>query len=175
LQLLYVLIDKRVLGLLDHFWNVRHIPGLGVLLVLVCLYLIGLVVSNILGHQLFKFIENITQRIPLISTIYSVGKQLSQGLSFVEGDKQPFKKAVLVKLNGDSLMVPAFVMSSMKSNKTDEEFFFVLAPTAPTPGSGFVFVVRASQILDPGWTVEECLKAIISVGIVTPKDKGIEL
>ena len=170
LQLLYVLIDKRVMGLLDHFIEIRHIPGLGILLVLVTLYFMGLIVSNIVGHQFFRFIEWISQRIPFIKTIYGVGKQLSHGLSVVDGDKQAFKKAVLVKLGSDGAMIPAFVMNSLIDHKTKEEFLFVLAPTAPTPGSGFVLVVKASQTVDPGWTVEECLKAIVSVGIVSPKE-----
>lgn len=169
-QLLYVLIDKKVMGFLDRFIQIRQIPGLGIVLVLVCLYLIGLIVSSILGHQLFRFIEGISRRIPFINTIYSVGKQLSQGLSAVDKEKQAFKKAVLVKINDNGPMVPAFVMGSMTDRQTKEEFLFVLVPTAPTPASGFVVVVKSSQTVDPGWTVEECLKAVVSVGIVSPKE-----
>jgi len=170
IQLLYILIDKKIMGFLDHFIEIRQIPGLGIILVLLCLYLIGLIVSSIIGHQFFKLIEGISQRIPLIKTIYGVGKQLSQGLSTVDQEKQAFKKAVLVKINNEGLMVPAFVMNSLTNPKTNEEFLFVLAPTAPTPGSGFVLVVKSSQTVDPGWTVEECLKAIVSVGIIAPKE-----
>lgn len=171
LKLLHGFIDTKVVGFLGRFMEVRYIPGLGILIVILCLYLIGLTVSNFLGRKIFKIFEKITERIPFIKTIYGVGKQLSQGLSVADGKSQAFKKAVLVKLGPDGLMVPAFVMNSIKSSKTGEEFLFVLIPTAPTPASGFVCVVRPSQVFDPGWTVEECLKAIISVGIVTPKDK----
>ena len=170
MQLLYVLIDKKIMGFLGKFLEVRHIPGFGILLVLICLYLIGLIVSNIMGRQLFKFIEGISQRIPLIKVIYGVGKQLSQSLSVADQEKQAFKKAVLVKIDNSGLMVPAFVMGSMINRKTDEEFLFVLVPTAPTPASGFVLVVKSSQTVDPGWSVEECLKIIVSVGIVSPKE-----
>lgn len=173
-QLLYSLIDKKVLEFLSQYFEVRKIPGLGIFLVLASLYLIGLIVSNILGHQFFRLIESISQRIPFIKTIYNVGKQLSHGLSVADGEKQAFKKAVLVKVNKDGPFVPAFVMNAMKG-RNNEEFFFVLVPTAPTPGSGFVFVVKASETVDPGWTVEECLKAIVSVGIITPQNKNIDL
>ncbi len=170
LQLLYVLIDKRIVGFLNNFIQVRHIPGLGVLLVLIFLYLLGLILSNIVGRQFLRFIDGISQRIPLIKTIYGIGKQLSHGLSAVDSEKQAFKKAVLVKLNDTGIMVPAFVMNSLIDPKTKEEYLFVLAPTAPTPGSGFVLVVKASQTVDPGWTIEETLKAIVSVGIIAPKE-----
>ena len=173
-QLLYNLIDKKVLEFFSRYLEVRKIPGLGILLVLASLYLIGVVVSNIIGHQFFKWIELFSQRIPFIKTIYNVGKQLSHGLSVADGEKQAFQKAVLVRVNKDGPFVPAFVMNSIKG-RNDEEFLFVLVPTAPTPGSGFVCVVKASETVDPGWTVEECLKVIISVGIITPKDKNIDL
>lgn len=173
--LLYALIDQRVVGFLSGFFPVRKIPGLGILLVLISLYLIGVVVSNFLGHRLLKVLENITQRIPFINTIYNVGKQVSQGLSVTDGDKQAFKKAVLVRLSKEGLWVPAFVTGGMKNHATGEEFLVVLIPTAPTPASGFVFVVRASETMDPGWSIEECLKAIISVGIITPKERSVNL
>lgn len=175
LQLLYVLIDKKVIGFIEQFTQIKHVPGLGILLLLVFLYILGLIVSNFVGKQFFKFIESITERIPLINSIYNIGKQLSHGLSAADKEKQAFKKALLVKLNNDGLMVPGFLMSSLKNNRTDEEYFFVLIPTAPTPGSGFVTVVKASQTIDPDWTVEECLKAIVSVGIITPKDKQFNI
>lgn len=170
--LLYVLIDKRVIGFLNRFFEVRRIPGLGILLVLVSLYLIGLAVSNIIGRRMLRLIEGVTQRIPFIKTIYEMGKQISRGL---DGGKETFKRAVLVSLNPGGPWVPAFVVNSMKSRKTGEELLFILIPTAPTPASGFICVVRSSQVLDPGWTVEECLKTIISVGIIAPQEKGIEL
>ncbi|MCC6758979.1 MAG: DUF502 domain-containing protein [Candidatus Omnitrophica bacterium] len=170
-QLLYVLIDKRIMGFLDKFISLRQIPGLGILLLLLTLYLIGLIVSNIIGRQFFKLLENITERIPFIKAIYSVGKQLSQGLSAAEGKSQAFKKALLVKVT-DNIWVPAFLMNSKVDPKTGEELYFVLIPTAPTPGSGFVAMVKPSQTIDPGWSIEECLKAIVSVGIVVPEKLG---
>lgn len=175
LQLLYVLIDKKIVGFLENFVEIRNIPGLGILLLVISLYILGLIVSNIVGHQIFAFIERISQRIPVIKTIYGIGKQLSKGLSAADGQSQAFKKAVLVKLGPDGLMVPALVMSSMKGRKSEEEFLFVLVPSAPTPASGYLCVVKATQTFDPGWTVEECLNAIVSIGIVTPKEKGLDL
>jgi uncharacterized membrane protein len=172
IRLLYVLIDRKILVFLNQFIDIHLIPGLGILLLVLFLYLIGLIVSNIAGKQFLKFIEQITERIPLIKTIYGIGKQLSQGLSVADSEKQAFKKAVLVKLDGTQLMVPAFVMNSIIT-KENEEFFFVLIPTAPTPASGFVCVVKADQVTDPGWTVEECLKALVSVGIIIPKETNV--
>ena len=168
LQLLYVLIDKRVIGFLDNFIELRYIPGLGVLLVLVFLYLTGLIASNIIGRQFFRLIESITKRIPLIQPIYAVGKQLSHSLSLGEGEKQAFKKAVLFNINNQGSWVPGFITGYIKDLKTEEELILVFIPTTPNPTTGFVFATKPSQILDPGWTIEEGIKAVVSAGIITP-------
>lgn len=169
INLLYILIDKKVITFINQFVQVRQIPGLGILLLLISLYLIGLIVSNFVGKQIFKFIDNITDRIPFIKAIYGVGKQVSHSLSINEADKKAFKKAVLIKVNDTNLWVPAFVTGEIFNKETQEMLTVVLIPTAPTPASGFVAVVHPSHIIDPGWTIEECLKALVSVGIITPK------
>lgn len=168
IQLLYVLIDKRVMGLFDNFFSLRYIPGLGILLVLVCLYLIGIIASNIVGRQFFKLVEGITNRIPIIKPIYAVGKQLSHSFSMGEDGKQAFKKAVLVNVNQHGVWSPAFITGYIKDKKTHEELFLVFVPSVPNPTTGFAFVVKPSQTLDPGWSIEECLKAVMSAGIITP-------
>jgi len=177
LYLLYIFVDLKVVGFLSYFLkrlqsdiDLRLIPGLGLLLFLVCLYLLGLIVSNIIGRQLFKILDRISQKIPLIKTVYGAGKQFSQSFSVTDQGKKPFKKAVLVKIDNSGLMVPAFVTGYKINRETNEELLIVLVPTAPTPASGFVFVVKSSQTVDPGWTVEECLKAIVSVGIISPQN-----
>lgn len=170
IQLLYVLIDKRVMGLFDNFFSLRYIPGLGILLVLICLYLIGIIASNIIGRQFFKLVEGITNRIPFIKPIYSVGKQLSHGLSLGEGEKQAFKKAVLVNVNNHGIWVPAFITGYIKDQKTHEDLYMVFVPSVPNPTTGFAFVVKPSQTFDPGWTIEECLKAVMSAGIIAPAE-----
>jgi len=171
ITLVYNLIDKNIMEFLEKFVKIRQIPGLGILLLLLTLYLVGLIVSNIIGRQFFKILESISERIPFVKVIYGAGKQLAQGLSVADGQSKAFKKALLVKVR-EEIWVPAFLMNSKINTKTGEELLFVLIPTSPTPGSGFVAMVRASETIDPGWTVEECLKAIVSVGIIVPEKIG---
>ena len=67
LYLLYIFIDKNIVGFLSYFIDIRRIPGLGLLLFLICLYLLGLIVSNVIGRQFFKIIERISQKSPYLS------------------------------------------------------------------------------------------------------------
>ena len=165
--LLYDFIDKQVLKFLSHFINIRQIPGLGIILLLITLYFIGLIFSNVVGRQIFKFIENISERIPIIKAIYGVGKQLSETLSMTDPEKQAFKKAILVStFNGNGWML-GFVIGNLK-DQHGEELLKVFVPTAPHPLTGIIFFVKPSQTMDCGWTIEEALKTIVSVGIISP-------
>lgn len=166
--LLYQLIDKRVMTWLGQFIDIRAIPGLGILLLLIFLYFVGLIASNVIGRQLFHVIERLSERIPLIKAIYGVGKQLSESLAQTEGNKKAFQRAVLVKLYGDGLWTVAFVTGTIKDKTTGEELLKIFLPTVPNPTTGFVFIVHPDRTVDPGWTVEQALKSIISANIVTP-------
>lgn len=169
IELLYRLIDKQIMRFLAQFIDIRQIPGLGILLLLITLYIIGLIFSNVLGRQIFKFMDNITERIPIIKFIYGVGKQISDTLSITDPQKQAFKKAVLIdSFSGKGWMI-AFLIGTIK-DQNGEELFKVFVPTAPHPLTGIIFIVKSSQILDCGWTVEEALKMIVSVGIISPEE-----
>ncbi len=170
-KVLYELIDKRVILFLDQFVDVRQIPGLGILLVLVCLYFVGLIVSNVLGRQIFQFIENISDRIPFIKAVYQVGKQLSESFSVTEG-KQAFQKVLLVDCNNSGMWTVAFVTGTIKDTKTSEELLRMFVPTVPNPTTGFIFLVKKGQTIDPGWSVEAGVKMIVSAGIIAPPQIG---
>jgi len=169
LQLLYFLIDKRVMGFFNRFIEVRKVPGLGILLMLLCLYFIGLIVSNVIGKRLFHYIERISQRIPLINAIYQLGKQLSESFSGEKG-KEVFKKVVLVDWNNNGTWALGFVTGRIIDQAGGEPMLRVFVPNVPSPTTGFIFVVRESAAIDPGWTVEEALKMVISGSVIAPKE-----
>ena len=166
LQIIYIWIDKRVTNLIDQYIGIR-IPGLGILLILIGLYFIGLLVSNVIGRRLFSLIEMVLNRIPILKTTYQIGKQLSSTFSLSE--KQVFKQAVLVDYLKSGVFILGFVTGTIvdKRNK-EEKLLKVFIPTVPNPTTGFVIVVRQAQILDPKWPVEEAMRAVISGGIIGP-------
>lgn len=166
-QFLYIMVDRRVTRMIEG-WIGFSIPGLGLLLVLTILYLVGVVASNLAGKQIFGIIEKISERIPLVRTTYQVGKQISQSLS--HENKQLFQRVVLIRyLNTD-----AWTLGFMTGMLTDDQqpgvtLLKVFVPTPPNPTSGTMIIVRESDTRDPGWTVEEGLKTVISGGIIGPE------
>lgn len=165
-QFLYVMVDRRVARMIEG-WIGFTIPGLGLLLVIVILYLVGQVASNLAGKQVFGIIEKISERIPLVRTTYQVGKQISQSLSHEE--KQLFKRVVLVRYIYIESWTVGFVTGSVADeSEAGATRLKVFVPTPPNPASGTLILVRESETRDPGWTVEEGLKTVISGGIIGP-------
>jgi len=66
-------LDQKVVGFIEKIIGFR-IPGLGILLILVTLYLIGYLASNVIGKRFFNLVERILNRIPIIKTTYRIGK-----------------------------------------------------------------------------------------------------
>jgi uncharacterized membrane protein len=138
-------------------------------LLLVILYVLGLAASNVMGKRIFGLIEGIANRIPLVKTTYQVGKQLVVTLSLPE--KQVFKRAVLVEYLKPGMWTIGFVTGKIiDKNNSDETLLKVFVPTPPNPASGTVVVVKESQTRDPGWSIEEALKSVISAGVIGPTE-----
>jgi uncharacterized membrane protein len=167
-KILYTTIDKRITGLIEEFIGFSF-PGLGLLLLVAVLYLLGLIVSNVLGRQIFGLLDRIANRIPLVKTTYNVGRQLSSSFSLPE--KQVFRRAVLVEYLKPGIWTIGFVTGTIvdKSNN-DELLLKVFIPTPPNPISGTMVVVKESQTRDPGWSIDEALKAVISGGVIGPEE-----
>ncbi len=167
-RLLYLSIDRRVTGLIDNLIGFS-IPGLGIVILLIIFYLIGIIGSNFVGKKFFNLIERISDRIPLVKTTYQVGKQLSS--TFLLPERQAFKKVVLVDFLMPGMWTVGFVTGAVIDRKnSNEKLLKVYVPTPPNPTSGTLVIVRESQTRDPGWSIEEGMKAVISGGIIGPEE-----
>ena len=165
--LLYELIDKKVMGFLDRFVDVHHVPGFGILLLLAFLFLIGLIVSSVFGRQMLGLVEYVGTRIPGIKQIYSMSKLVGDALGGPQG-KDIFKRAVLVNYPNADQWTAALVAGYAKDLATGEDWLKVYVPMGH-PLIGFMFLVQEKNVKDPGWPVEEVLKMVVSLGLLAPK------
>jgi len=167
-KILYTAIDKRVVLMVEKIIGFTF-PGLGVLFVVATLYVVGLVASNLIGKQIFGLIQGLANRIPLVRTIYQIGTQLAVTLSLPE--KQAFKRAVLVEYLKPGMWTIGFVTGTIiDKNNNNETLLKVFVPTPPNPTSGTMVAVKESQTRDPGWSIEEALKSVISAGVIGPTE-----
>ncbi len=146
-----------------------HIPGLGVLLTLGILLAVGAVVSNFVGMKLVVWGDALVARIPVVRSIYSSVKQVSDTLFSPGGNA--FRKAVLVQWPRPDVWTIAFVTGSPGGEVSQYlagDYVSVYVPTTPNPTGGYFVILRRSDCLELKMTVDEALKYVISMGVVVP-------
>ncbi len=144
-----------------------RIPGLGIILVVVLLYILGLVSANWLGRWALGLLDKIALHIPVIRTIFHLGKQLSSSLSLPE--QQAFKRVVLLEPFQPGVWSLGFVTGEVQGKRQAKGGRLkVFVPTAPNPTAGFVVVVAESRVRNLAWTVPEALNWLVSVGVAGP-------
>jgi uncharacterized membrane protein len=147
-----------------------HIPGLGVVLSFVILLLTGAIAANFFGARLILISESLLGRIPVVKSIYSSVKQVSDTLLSDTGNA--FRKALLIEYPYPGSWTIAFQTGSPAIAVTGylvDEHVSVYVPTTPNPTSGFFLMLPRSRVHDLDMTVDEALKYIISMGVVAPK------
>jgi len=137
---------------------------------LVVIFIIGLVVSNVVGKRLFTFFERIMEKVPLINTIYTSSRQIMQTLTMP--GKRSFKQVVLIEYPRKGLWTLAFVTAYSKS-KSGKQYVHIFLPTTPNPTSGFMLFVKEKDVRPSGLSVEEGLKTLISGGMVAPDNNQL--
>ena len=143
-----------------------HIPGLGVILTIVIVLGTGLLVHNVLGQRLLRYWESLLHRIPVVSSIYTSVKQVSDTLLSSTG--LAFRKVLLVRYPHPEAWSLAFQtgIPGEVTRQLEDEYVAVFIPTAPSPVNGFYFFVRRADTIELNISVDVALKSIISMGVV---------
>jgi uncharacterized membrane protein len=153
----------------------RRIPGLGALLTILVVFVTGVLASNILGQRLLYFWEYLVGRIPVVKTIYSGVKQVSDTL-FAPGG-QAFRKALLVQYPREGSWTIAFLTGQPGgdvANHLHGDYLSVYVPTTPNPTSGFFLMMPRADIIELDMSVDEALTYVISMGVVAPEQPGVK-
>ena len=148
-----------------------HIPGFGVLLTLAILLIVGAFASNFAGRKLVSLGDSLVTRIPVVRSIYSSVKQVSDTLFSESGNA--FRKAVLVQWPREGVWTVAFVTGAPNGEVAAylrDEFVSVYVPTTPNPTGGYFVMVRKSDCVELEMSVDSALKYIVSMGVVAPAD-----
>ena len=148
-----------------------HIPGFGVLLTLGILLTVGAVASNFIGRKLVGLGDRVVSRIPVVRSIYSSVKQVSDTLFSESGNA--FRTAVLVQWPRAEVWTIAFVTGTPGGDVTTylrgDEYVSVYVPTTPNPTGGYFVMLRKSDCIELKMSVDEALKYVVSMGVVSPR------
>lgn len=146
-----------------------RIPGLGVLLTLAVISVTGFLATNFVGARLVLAWEALLQRIPIVRTIYSSVKQVSDTLFSSSG--QAFRKAVLVQYPRAGSWTIAFQTGTPVAevlSRVSPDMISVYVPTTPNPTSGFFLMMPRADVIELAMSVDDALKYVISMGVVGP-------
>jgi len=152
----------------EHFLGV-HVPGLGVILTLVIVFVTGVFATNFFGARLILLWNAVLKRIPVVNSIYSSVKQISDTLFSSTG--QAFRKALLVQWPRQGAWTIAFltgVPGGDVVNHISGDYVSIYVPTTPNPTGGYFVMLPRTDVIELDMSVDDALKYIISMGVVSP-------
>lgn len=177
LKLVVDMLDQSLLllplALRTENWVGMHIPGLGVLLTLLIVFLTGAVTANFIGQRLVYFWNEILHRIPVVSSIYSSVKQVSDTLFSSSGEA--FRKALLVQWPREGMWTIAFLTGTPGGdvvNHLQGDYVSVYVPTTPNPTGGYFVMMPRKDVIELAMSVDTALKYVISMGVASPSANG---
>ena len=174
LKFIFDFLDQSLLLLPVSFqtesWLGVHIPGLGAILTVVVVFGTGFLATNFVGAQFLQWGHQLLNRIPVVNSIYSSVKQISDTLFSSSG--QAFRKAVLVRWPHEGAWTIAFLTGAPGGdvvNHVPPDCLSVYVPTTPNPTGGYFVIVKRSDVIELEMSVDQALKYIISMGVVPPQ------
>jgi uncharacterized membrane protein len=175
--LVTIFVLKFILDFLDNILSVLpeayhpenllniHIPGFGVVIALLIIFLTGVLLTNMFGQHLITSIEHLLQKVPMVRSLYSGTKQILQTL--VSSNGKSFRKVVLLEYPREGIWSMGFLAGSGHTEVTQKcgkPMLSVFIPTTPNPTSGFLVMVPQEAVTELDIPVEDALKFIISLG-----------
>ena len=173
LKFLISTMDQSLLLLPDKFQPEvllgMNVYGVGTILTLLVVFITGIMTANIIGQKLLVFWEGVLWRIPVVKSIYWSIKQVSDTIFSSKGEA--FRKALLVQYPREGAWTIAFMTGQPGgdvANHLKGDYISVYVPTTPNPTSGFFLMMPKDDVIELDMSVDEALKYIISMGVVSP-------
>jgi uncharacterized membrane protein len=151
----------------------QYVPGLGIILSLLLLFVTGVLVRNLFGRQIVHGAESLVRRIPVIGAVYSGAKTFSETVLTDQG--QSFKQVLIVEFPRKGAWSIGFLtadnLPEMRA-RMGVDMISVFVPTTPNPTTGFIIVVPRTEVVFLDMSVDEAFKMILTLGVVAPAWKA---
>ena len=154
------------------FDRLFQVPGLGIVAFFILVYGIGVIATNVLGKKLVQWTDRLVVNIPVVKNIYLSSKQLADAFSATR--KGSFRQAVFVEFPQEGNFVLGFITNELK-DLNQEAKVTIFIPTGFIPPTGFLVFLPKGKVIPSQLTIEEAIKAIMSVGIVAPSVLSVSL
>lgn len=150
-----------------------YVPGVGILLSLLLLFVTGVLVKNLFGGQIIAGLESLVRRIPVVGAVYGGAKTFSETVLTDKG--RSFKQVVMVEFPRKGVFSIGFITSHELEEaqaKTEQDVTCVFVPTTPNPTTGFLVLIPKDEVVLMDMTVDEAFKMLLTLGVVVPTWKN---
>ncbi len=172
-----IIILVWLLGLIDRVMEpligavvghqVRTVMSLVVMIGLI--YVVGVIASNIGGKKLIGWAESLFfGKIPVVRQIYNGMKQILQAFSTPMDAESGFVAVVLVEFPTKGMKTIGLVTNEAYE-ESGEKLLYVFIPTAPNPTSGYLEIMKESDVIRTDMSIDDAIKMVVSAGKVSPK------
>jgi uncharacterized membrane protein len=144
--------------------TLRALLSLAVLVAAV--YVLGEIATHVIGRRLLGLGEAVVMRVPLVKVIYSASKQVVA--AFQGRGTRAFQSVVYIEFPSPGMRAIGFITSTTR-REDGRMWSTVFVPTTPNPTTGFLQLVPADDVVRTGYTVEEGIKMIMSLGVLIPR------
>ncbi len=152
-----------------------NVRGIGVIIFLFFTILIGWMAKGFIGRSLIRFAESLVERTPVVRSIYSGIKQISETV-FAQSERS-FEKACLIQYPRKGIWAIGFISTMAKGEVSDRAetngpLMSIFVPTTPNPTSGFLLFFPKEDVIELDMSIEDAAKLVISAGLVYPNSKN---
>ncbi len=170
--ILYTLFDTLDHMTVDVFQTMFHVkvPGSGIASFCLLVFLVGMGMTHLIGHQIHRIVDESFGKIPLVRSIYNTLKGMSDLFNFRE--RFDHSKVVAFPFPRDGLWALGFVMGSPPSwlqVSPGDHLVMVFVPTAIHPFTGYLAFVPTQNLRPLNLRPEEAMKLEFSAGLYRPK------
>mmetsp|Transcript_18491 Transcript_18491/g.30213 ORF Transcript_18491/g.30213 Transcript_18491/m.30213 type:complete len:237 (+) Transcript_18491:2347-3057(+) len=151
-----------------------NVRGIGLVMFLLFTIFIGWVAKGYIGRSLIRWAESLVERTPVVRSIYSGIKQISETI-FAQSERS-FEKACLIEYPRKGIWAIGFISTTAKGEVSERAgntgaLLSIFVPTTPNPTSGFLLFFPEEDVIPLDMTVEDAAKLVISAGLVYPNGK----
>lgn len=144
------------------------LPGVGLVFALIVVFLTGLLVTNLIGHRLIVWGEELLNRIPVVRTVYGGVKSFAES---VLSQSNSFRKVVMVEYPRAGAWSIGFLTADdvpEVSEKLGEPHVAVYISVALNATAGYLVILPRRQVVELDMSVDAAMRMIITCGVVVP-------
>jgi uncharacterized membrane protein len=141
-----------------------YIPGLGILVTFIFVFMIGLLVNNFITGRIISWFTNILERVPLIKVIYNPLKDLMGLIPGGDKAKEKPQRVVLVPLDGLGVEALGLVTREELEELPNKNLVSVYIPLSYMLG-GITILIDRDKLKKVDMKVDQALKLSVTAWI----------